>query len=45
MLYLDPQSGVFLGGSSTSQADITITTARGQLPFHQEVQEEIHLQH
>ena len=45
ILYLDPQSGVFLGGSSTSQADITITTARGQLPFHQEVQEEIHLQH
>jgi len=44
-LYLDPQSGVFLGGSSTSRADIIITTARGQLPFHQEVQEEIHLQH
>lgn len=35
--YLEPASGLLLGGTGDGQADITITTSQGQLPFHQEV--------
>jgi len=40
-LYLDSHSGALLGGSATGNADVTVTTARGQLPFHQQVTQTI----
>jgi hypothetical protein len=43
-LYLDPLSGMFLGGISEGEADITVTAIRDQLPFHQRVRQEIVLQ-
>lgn len=41
--YLDPVSGTLLGGTSDGQANITITTPQGQLPFHQQMHLEITL--
>ena len=39
--YLDAASGMLLGATSDGQAQITITTPQGQLPFHQQVHLEI----
>ncbi|HEX5435667.1 MAG TPA: hypothetical protein VFW98_00805 [Gemmatimonadaceae bacterium] len=39
--YFEPQSGAMAGAMSAGEADITVTTASGTLPFHQSAEQQI----